>query len=344
MEIFTFGDTFKDKSAWDGFVKNAGDPTGVVQGATPPPGGEYLQSWEWAEIWRAGGQAVKRFGLRDKGKIVAAAAVIKASLPLGQHYWYAPRGPVFSPDLPTDAKHLASYVDVLSRELRRQDPRAIFWRLEPAIYRTAGEVLPWLRTVDRQPAQTLFLDLSPSEAELLAAMGQKTRYNIRLAEKKNVRIKSGQATDFPEFWRLLRLTGERDGFRTHTQEHYRRLLTAANGFIRLRLAEYEGRIIAAGLFCFWGGRATYLHGASDNEYRNVMAPYLLQWSVIKEAKQSGVRCYDFYGLDERRFPGVTRFKLGFGGERFNYPGTYDLVFRPSTYRLYDRLRRLKRSM
>jgi lipid II:glycine glycyltransferase (peptidoglycan interpeptide bridge formation enzyme) len=140
----------------------------------------------------------------------------------------------------------------------------------------------------------------------------------------------------------MSMTGERDAFRIHDKKHYKNMLGASEN-IKLFFATYEGKNIAAGLFCFFGNRVTYMHGASDNEARNLMAPYLLQWEIIKRAKKEAYKYYDFYGIDEKKWPGVTRFKVGFGGFVKEYPGTYDFIFRPAIYNFYEQLRKLKRS-
>lgn len=307
---------------------------------------EYLQSWPWGEILQAEGREVLRIGVlrassdksEDKRKILAAATFIKQPLGGGHFYWYAPRGPIISR---TSGVSVQEIEDFLFSAIKQIDKKCLFLRLEPAT-KPAGAKLFLKKTVDLQPAKTLLLDLTLSEADLLSAMSQKTRYNIRLAEKKGVNIRVGATADFSELWRLLNLTGARDGFRIHDAAHYQKMLAAPEKFIKLFLAEYEEKVIAAGLFCFWGETATYLHGASDNEFRGVMAPYLLQWAAIKEARAVGLRYYDFYGIDEKKWPGVTRFKLGFGGQRREYPGTYDLVFRPAAYNIYNLIRKLKR--
>ena len=95
---------------------------------------------------------------------------------------------------------------------------------------------------------------------------------------------------------------------------------------------------------------SYVHGASANEFRNVMAPYALQWEVIKLAKQKNCKYYDFNGIDEKKWPGVTRFKMGFarfesarqGGEVVEYPGTFDMVFDNLWYNVYKLIRRIRR--
>ncbi|MDP2944633.1 MAG: peptidoglycan bridge formation glycyltransferase FemA/FemB family protein [bacterium] len=340
MELFYF----TAKEELDSFIKSAADTRGA----------EFLQSWRWGEILKAEGAKVLRVGARlTGGEILAAATIIKKPLAGGYAYWYSPRGAVFKPDLAEEKRR--GIENFLYEEIKKIDSSAIFLRIEPKELEEPGKDalttgnglknasgrFKIKKTLDLQPGQTLILDLADSEEELLKRLRQKTRYNISLAAKKGVEIKEGSAADFSEFWRLLNLTGARDNFRLHGAEHYRNLL-APSDFIKLFLASYNGKNIAAGLFCFWGDRATYLHGASDNEFRNVMAPYLLQWSVIKKAKEGGYRYYDFYGISDKKWPGVTRFKLGFGGRTENYPGTYDVIFHPVLYGLYEFTRKLRR--
>jgi lipid II:glycine glycyltransferase (peptidoglycan interpeptide bridge formation enzyme) len=205
--------------------------------------------------------------------------------------------------------------------------------------KVAGQIS---KTIDVQPSRTLILDLAKSEEELLNNMHQKTRYNIRLAEKKGVKIIKGDINQFENFWQLTGETSQRDKFRLHSRNYYHKMLEIDKNFIKLFLAEYDNKIIAANIVSFFGDTATYLHGASSNKYRNVMAPHLLQWHCIKLAKEQGYKYYDFSGIDENKWPGLTRFKKGFGGSVFEYPGTFDLVFDKKWYGIYKLIRRLRR--
>lgn len=296
-------------------------------------GGEFLQAVFWEELGAKGGETIERWGVKEGDKILADAMIIKKPLIGPFFYWYAPRGP----------RGEEKAINFLLSELKKKKSEAVFLRLEPEELPSDEKIKNnFYKSIDLQPKKTLMLDLSPSEEELLKLMGQKTRYNIRLAEKKGVEIVSGTADDFAEFWRLMSLTGERDAFRLHDAAHYKKLISADE--IKLFFARANDKNIAAGLFCFFGNRATYMHGASDNEARNLMSPHLLQWEVIKEAKKAGYKYYDFYGIDEKKWPGVTRFKLGFGGFVKEYPGTYDFVFRPGVYNLYGFLRKLRRRL
>ena len=113
--------------------------------------------------------------------------------------------------------------------------------------------------------------------------------------------------------------------------------------ISIYLAKYKDKVLAANLIISYGKYTTYLHGATSDNYRNVMAPYLLQWQAILDAKNNGYKHYDFGGVapegdENHSWSGITKFKLGFGGKRFTYPDSYDIVFKSTLYRLYKLLR------
>ena len=216
-----------------------------------------------------------------------------------------------------------------------------------------------IKTLDVQPSKTLVLDLTKSEDELLGKMHPKTRYNIRLAEKKGVRLEEAGIESFDKFWELMGQTSDRDDFRLHGIDYYKEMIkldhrqggasgtggTGGTGkdFIKLFFAKYKGKAIAAGIFSFFGNTATYMHGASSDENRNLMAPYSLQWEAIKLAKAKGYKYYDFFGIDEKKWPGITRFKKGFGGKEKKYPGTFDLAFDPGWYSVYKMVRKVRRT-
>jgi len=302
--------------------------------------GEFLQSTTWFELLQREQADVEIFGLEAQGDIKAISLIVKKKIFGSFFYYYIPRGPL------GEKAALAT----LLRELKKLKSKTIFFRIEPEerglIISLAADKLNINKTSDFQPQKTLCLDFSLSAEELLNQMHPKTRYNIRLAEKKGIKVYKASLEKFDDFWELMEKTGARDRFRLHGKAHYANLLSAQDN-VKLFLAEYNKLIIAGGLFSFFGDRVTYLHGASDNEHRNLMAPYLLQWTVIKEAlrinnSEQVFRYYDFYGIDEKKWPGVTRFKLGFGGFIKEYPGTYDLISRPLAYYMYSIFRFLRR--
>ncbi|MEK7139479.1 MAG: peptidoglycan bridge formation glycyltransferase FemA/FemB family protein [Patescibacteria group bacterium] len=276
-------------------------------------GGEFLQSWEWGQFQVALGRTVHRY--RDQS---AAALVINQSLPLGQHYWSTPRGPVG-----TNATALSQQIVADGRAAG-----VVFWRVEPPLAPNPPPLLPSHPTSYRQPHQTLVLDLTPSLDDLLATCHPKTRYNIRLAAKHGVTVRrSVDARDIDIFWQLSADTASRQQLRLHDRHYYQTMLatlgqtaTNTNGLrVELFIAEHQGRAVAANLVAWFGETVTYLHGGSRHDHRELMAPHLLQWTQIKAAQAAGATRYDCWGYDEQIWPGVSRFKAGFGGERITYP-------------------------
>ncbi len=308
------------------YLENPDQVNNFVKQSANSFGAEFLQSYDWGEILVKEEDDILRLGVVENDQLLAVATLVKKIINNHYFYWYCPRGPLGQIEA----------IKFLISKAKKIDKQALFLRIEPK-QKIIGQ-----ETIAVQPKKTLFLDLEKSESELLKEMHQKTRYNIRLAEKKGVKIIEGDDKDFSEFWRLMELTGQRDSFRLHQAKHYQTLLTASNNKIKLFFGQYQDKNIVAGMFSFWGDKVTYLHGASDNKFRNVMAPYLLHWEIIKKAKKAQYKHYDFFGIDEQKWPGVSRFKLGFGGKTIKYPGTFDVVFKPILYNLYNLMRKLKR--
>lgn len=279
--------------------------------------------------------------------------IIRHDFPLGFNYLYCPR-----PELITD-NWLWGAGKIAESE------GAIFLKIDlVGELRDINYQRPIYESPSIQPRKTIIIDLAKSEDDLLLAMHEKTRYNIRLAEKKGVRIKNFQfsrpfearlapehgaaISNFQKFWELLQETAKRDNFHTHEKQYYEKLLTtrSENFSNELFFAEYNDKVLAAVLVNFYRGQtsmgiATYLHGASLRQHKEVMAPHLLHWRLIQEAKERGFIKYDFWGIDEKRWPGLTRFKIGFGGYTVEYPPSMDVVYKPVWYRAYCWRRRFK---
>jgi len=305
-------------------------------GASNNCGAEFLASTEWADIL-VREEKVETLGIYDNQNLLAVFNLLKKDFKLGLIYYYLPRGPVFANQL--SLKEQETIWQFLITEFKKR--HGVFLRVEP--HNALPGSIKTINSINLQPKETLMLDLSLSEDELLTSFHPKTRYNIRLAEKKGITIyESHDKKDFEIFWQLMSETGERDDFKIHNKKHYELLATANPEFIKLFLAENDGQAIVAGLFSFYGDKVTYLHGASAYVSRQLMAPYLLQWTLIKMAKKLGYKYYDFYGIDALKWPGVTRFKTGFGGTKVSYAGTKDIILNNLTYSLYNILRRLRR--
>ena len=171
-------------------------------------------------------------------------------------------------------------------------------------------------------------------------MKQKTRYNIHLAEKKQLKIFiSREKKHVQRFCELVKITAQRDKISVHLENYYKKMIEKIpENILKLYCAEYKGKIIAANLVVFFGNTAIYLHGASANECRNTMAPYLLQWQAILDAKNSGYKYYDFGGIKmSDGWEGITKFKLGFSQntQPTMLPGSYDIVINNRKYLFYN---------
>ncbi len=308
-----------DKKQWDDFLL-----------AHAPRSGAFLHAWEW------NGQA-KRFGVFDGDALRAIASVDEMPLPLGMHYGFCQRGPVCA-----DEHELPQVLDGLADAFRGD----LFLRIEPPISNASLLGARAQKTVSASPAHTLILPLLSSEEKILEQMHPKTRYNIRLAERKGVMVEIG-GKSIDEAWPIFEATAARDRFRLHTRAHYERLLRIP--FVSLAIARMDGKPLAANIMVDFAGTRTYLHGASSDEARNVMAPHALHWKLIQDANAKGLAHYDWWGIaasDDLHDPwaGITRFKKGFGGEDVAYPGTFDLILEPVRYRLYTTLRNAMRRL
>ncbi len=291
---------------------------------------------------RAWGELKARFGWEADS--AASPLLLYRRLPLGLRLAYVPRGP-----MPTAAQLAA-----LSTAARRRG--AFMLKLEPDV-EESPEAVADLRALGLQPSphaiqprRSIVLDLAGNPDDVLARMKQKTRYNIRLAEKKGVSARLGTAADLPAFNALMHETGSRDGFGVHAPEYYAAAfgLFAQQGQAALALAEFEGRLLAAVMAFAVDGNAWYLYGASSDHERQRMAPYLAQWAAIEWAREQRALTYDLWGVpdaDEVELEagfetrrdglwGVYRFKRGWGGRLTRTVGAWDRVFNPLLYRLY----------
>ena len=298
----------------------------------------FLQSPTWEEFQKSLGRKTWR---------AEGALVIRHDLPGGFNYLYCPR-----PESVTSNQLL------VIKELARGE-KSIFLKIDPAGpsksdflpsragAASAGKGPREVRlhvSEPLQPQKTVIIDLQQREEELLATMHEKTRYNIRLAERKKVSVSVRQNSGLADqWWAILQETAERDKFHTHPREHYEKLLSlrSPDFATELFLAEYNNKTVAGAIVNFYQDTAIYLHGASSREHREVMAPHLLHWRIIQEAKHRGFKYYDLWGIDEKKWPGVTRFKLGFGGEIVEYPESIDIVYRPPLYNLYRMVKHIR---
>jgi lipid II:glycine glycyltransferase (peptidoglycan interpeptide bridge formation enzyme) len=304
------------------------------------PDAHLLQMGEWGELKKDFGWKPVRLVSGNVG-----VQILFRRLPLGFTIAYIPKT-VMSNEL-------------LSNEFWREidsvckKNRAIFLKIEPNTWSEDFQLISrpsFLVTSPHniQPPRTITLDINASEEDILSRMKPKCRYNIRLAEKKGVTIRAWD--DISAFHEMMTVTGGRDGFGVHSKEYYQRAyeLFHPKGTCELLVAEYEGKPLASLMVFANGKRAWYVYGASNNEERNRMPTYLLQWEAIRWAKARGCEEYDLWGVpdeDEETLEanfetrhdglwGVYRFKRGFGGQLKRAAQALDRVYNPLLYWAY----------
>ena len=189
---------------------------------------------------------------------------------------------------------------------------------------------------------TFILDLTKSEEELLKNMHPKTRYNIRVAQKHNVKVVEDNSNEaFEEYLKLAKETTKRQKFYAHSENYHRLMWETLDGKIaHLFLANYREKVLTAWIVFIYGDTIYYPYGASSSEHREVMASNLMMWEVIKWAKRKGLKEFDMWGAlgpnpDEKDpWFGFHRFKQGYGPKLVEFVGSYDLVIKPFLYQLY----------
>lgn len=313
------------------------------------PGGSITQSVKWHGVknnWKHE-IVVSR---DDSGEIVGGVSVLAQKIPLiGTTLLYAPRGPVcdwYDREIMDDLK---LGVDTLAKKYR-----AHIYKIDPDILDSDARFLSLMKsmgfmqikggdgfeTIQARFNYRLYLKGRTLD-ELFANLTQKTRYNIRVAQKHGVEIRVVGKEYLDDFIRIMQTTGERDGFSTRPKIYFERMLDSLGKNCRLYIAFYEGQAVSGAITTNYAGKTCYIYGASDNVHRNVMPNYLIQWEMIRWAHETGCTVYDFQGvsgnLDENHhLYGLYRFKKGFNGTLDELCGEFDYVYRPLAAKLVDK--------
>ncbi len=321
------------------------------------PEGGLLQSKYWTAVLRAEGKEVwqveKRVnpGLSSKternakpgfSRVENVVYCTNYKLPLVGKYGYIPRAyNLNTENIKEIVKKAKSKslgwlrLDIKSLELVEDLKRKYILRKAPH---------------DMQPKQNFIINIDLPDDKLLANMKSKTRYNVRLAQRRGVKIIVSRDKKYiDKFIDLVEQTAKRKGISFHDGEHYQQMFkNIPEDVLQLYVAEYGGEVVATNIVSFYGGAATYLHGATSDNHRNVMAPFLLQWQAILDAKERGIKYYDFGGIfpesNDSGQQGITRFKIGFSPETkpFETVGSYDIIFNKQKYWLYRLLQKIKK--
>ena len=348
-----------------------GGPQAWNELAASLPLAHLLQTWEWSQVKAKFGWQAMPFTWQDTaGKPVAAAMVLKRSLPIGgfarkMSVLYIPKGPLMDWN---DAALRQHTLGDLQAFAKRQG--AIFVKLDPDV--ALGKGMPgtheavesndglalqdeltqrgWKFSQDQiQFRNTVLIDLAPSEDELLANMKQKTRYNLRLAQKKGVTVRIGSLDDLALLYRMYAETSVRDNFLIREEGYYQTVWHnfmsnphssgSLQPFSEPLIAEVDGQAVAAVSLFYFAGQAIYLFGMSRDEHREKMPNHLLQWEAMRRAKALGCKVYNLWGApneftENDDLWGVFRFKEGLGGTVLRTIGAWDYTPNPLLYKLY----------
>ena len=301
-----------------------------------------LQSWEWGQFKSRWGWQARHALFETNEHPRAAALILRRSLPrLGLGVMYVPKGPALDY---ADAALVESVLAEIEAMARRE--RAIFVKIDPDVphpptpssnlgegERVVAQMVRrgWRLSAEQiQFRNTVLLDVTQPEEELLAAMKPKTRYNIRLASKKGVSVRTGDTGDIDVLYAMYAETARRDGFIIRPIAYYRDAWSScmSAGLAQPLVAEVEGRAIAGLIVFRFGARAWYMYGMSREAHRDRMPNHLLQCEAIRWARSRGCAVYDWWGAPDELNPadpmwGVYRFKEGFGGKFTAHIGAYD---------------------
>ena len=261
---------------------------------------------------------------------------------------YVPFGPTFDPVVGR-----GELLSALARALQAHLPAGtLFLRFDLPWEKDGegpdiGAHAPKVRksSSDIQPPNTVVVDISQPLPSVLGAMKSKTRYNIRLAEKKGVTVQEESEDCLSPWYSMYQETSRRDRIAIHSSSYYRGLFVEARSYagqhpiVSLLTARHEGDLLAGNICIFWKKRGVYLTGASSNAKRNLMPTYALQWTAMQKAKAAGCVEYDLYGIPPNPDPehpmyGLYQFKTGFSDRTIERWGTWDVPYQGFFYAAY----------
>lgn len=200
----------------------------------------FLQSYEWGQISKIRGLEPFYIGLKDDGKVVATALLLKKKLPFGYSYFYIPRGYTI------DYTNI-ELVDYFTKEIKKfvKKDKALFFRIDPDIKlheidKDANpidgfnnyELVSKLEKIGfkrkkltryfetMQPRYTFRIDLKDDIEKIESRYTETTNQRIKKALKSGVLVEKGTIDDLKEFIRLMRMTERRQDFYSHSEEFY----------------------------------------------------------------------------------------------------------------------------
>ena len=282
-------------------------------------GGHPLQLWAWGQVKAGHGWRVERMFAYAEGRVVGAAQVLVRKLPTPlRAFAYLPRGPLF------EAQYRDEMLDALAAFVKR-DYHAVALSVEPD---TSDFPIPkgWTRATSKVlPAETILLDVTQTEDQLMAAMAKKTRQYIRKSGAAITIRQAKTAEDIAACLQIYHQTAERAGFNLHDDQYYRDVFQYMQDYSPIFIA-YEGQTPLSFLWLAISEETAYeLYGGMNERGQELRANYALKWYAIRKVQEWGLRRYDFGGLVAG---GVSNFKQGWSAEVTTFAGTFDKPLSP----------------
>ena len=295
-----------------------------------------LQTWQWGEARKKTGVEVLR--LSDGNNVFQLT--IHSLHPTDLKIGYLPRS-VFP------SKNVLDFlIDYCKKN------KIIFIKIEPNVEKSKLQVTSYKLQSSPHPlfpSWTQVLDLNKTEDELLKSFHSKTRYNIRLAEKKGVVIKEmSNKEGFEIFSKLYFETCKRQKYFGHSPKYHKIVWeNMKKDLAHILIAFYNDIPLASYELFYFKNVFYYPYGGTSLEYRNLMPSNLLMWETIKLGKKLGAKKFDMWGSlgpnyeQSNDWAGFTRFKEGYSTKFVEFVGSYDLVINPILYKIYNAIYSLR---
>ena len=308
------------------------------------PEANFLQSAGWGKVYELDGEKVFYFGLYDGDDLIGSAVVILKKAKRGA-YLEIPGGPLL--DWDRNKRAVKAFMQEIRKVAERE--KCVFVRMRPNIpddynnQQLVKELGLVPSPMHLHAEHTVMLDLSLSEDDLLKDMRRQTRYEVRRAQKLGIEVTFDTSKyAFTDFYNLQLETAKRQDFIPSSRRFIEAQHEAFEGAARIYTASLNGKPLAKGLIIMQSPEAIYHEAASTEEGRKYPGAYALQWQVIRDAKDLGMKRYNLFGIappnsPHHRYAGVTTFKTGFGGEQVTYLPAQDLVIRPFRYKFVHML-------
>ena len=308
-----------------------------------------IQSWEWGEFRKKAQVDLMRLGHFEGKTLTCAYQLTFHTVPfLKKTIGYFPKGPMPNEKMIETLKEVGEQKNAAFIKI---EPNVLSDKQQTTLRQSSGQASDKLKQLGLVPSKkSLFtkynflIDLTKSEEELLALMHPKTRYNIGIAQRKNVQVyESTKSADFETYLKLYFATTKRQKYFGHTQAYHQLLwetLMPVN-MARLLIAKYDQKPVVAWMLFNFGQTLYYPYGGSSVEHKDIMASNLVAWEAIRLGKKMGFKIFDMWGAlppdvkENHPWYGFHRFKAGYGPIHIEYIGTYDLILKPQLYNLLN---------